>query len=104
MIVIEDMIHCEHCGTYATFEEAIGELRRRASIPWDQSPNQAPCMSWMTCGREYHVTEFDSSQKPWALLRRVSVLNVSSKGSNWSADFEQLWAMAVSEGGEEMVQ
>jgi hypothetical protein len=88
MFVIEDEIHAEWHSQYASFEEAVAELRRRATIAWDQPPNVAPCMSWKTCGREYVIIEFDDSQSPWKELRRVPVFEVSATGVKWSSGFE----------------
>lgn len=49
--VIEDEFHAEWQGEFASEQEALVELQRRAQIPWDHEPNQAPCTSWRTCGR-----------------------------------------------------
>jgi hypothetical protein len=89
MFVIEDRIHCEWQGEYASFEEALAELLQRAEVPWDQAPNIAPCTSCKTCGREYVVIEFDNSQSPWQALRRVPILDISASGIKWSCGFEQ---------------
>lgn len=91
MIVIEDTIHAEQCGQFERFQDAIGELRRLANIAWDRPPNQAPCISWHTCGREYHVIEYDDSIVPWKLLRSISVLSISAEGIQWADGFEQQW-------------
>jgi hypothetical protein len=88
MFVIEDELHAEHNGQFASFEQAIAELRRRATIPWDKAPNTAPCMSWKTCGRAYVVIEFDDSRLPWKELRRVPLFEVSASGVKWSSGFE----------------
>src|SRR4051812_41266344 len=77
MFIIEDEIHAEQHGEYASFDQALAELRRRASMPWDQPPNAAPCMSWRTCGRKYMVIEYDASRQPWKELRREPVLSIS---------------------------
>jgi len=87
MFVIEDNIHAEQDGQFASLAEAVAELGRRAAIPWDKPPNLAPCTSWRTCGREYFVLEFDSSQTPWKLLQRVPVLNVSADRVEWMEGF-----------------
>jgi hypothetical protein len=91
MIYLEDEIHCEQDGPFETFEDAVSELRRRASIAWDKPPNQAPCISWQTCGREYHVLEYNEAKQPWKLLRDVPALNVSAKCIAWVEGFEQAW-------------
>jgi hypothetical protein len=85
--VIEDEIHADWQGKFNSWEQALAELRRRASIPWDQSPNAAPCTSWRTCERKYSIIEFDDSQRPWKELRRVPALNVSVKGVEWAPGF-----------------
>jgi hypothetical protein len=88
IITIEDERHAEPQGQFASVQHAFAELRRRATIPWDQAPNRAPCMSWQTCGRAYEVVEYDDTHSPWTELRRVAVLEVSASGINWSQGFE----------------
>ena len=88
MFVIEDQRHCERSGKYASFEEAVAEIERRATIPWDQPPNDAPCMSWRTCGRLYVIIEYDDSQLPWSQLRRIPVMEISASGIKWESGFE----------------
>jgi len=39
MFIIEDEIHAEQEAEFETYGAAIVELKRRASIPWDQPPN-----------------------------------------------------------------
>lgn len=90
MFVIEDQLHAEPQGHFASFQEAIDELKRRSGIPWDEAPNCAPCASWSTCGRDYEIIEYDDSQLPWRELRRVAVLNITSSGIKWSAGFEDM--------------
>jgi hypothetical protein len=87
MVRIQDNRHSELHGDFPTFEAAIAELKRRAATPWDEPPNRAPCRSWRKCGRDYEVTEFDTAEQPWKLLRRVPVLTVSADGVRWSSDF-----------------
>jgi hypothetical protein len=88
VFVIEDEIHAEWQGRYATFEDAIAELRRRSAVPWEQPPNLAPCTSHDTCGRQYVVIEFDVSFSPWKELKRTPVLEISASGVKWSSGFE----------------
>lgn len=83
MFVIEDELHAEPQGTFASFADAIVELKRRAGIPWDEEPNRAPCTNWRNCGRSYEVIEYDDSCLPWRKLSRVSVLEVSASGIKW---------------------
>ena len=88
MIYIEDEIHAEHQGEFASFDEAIAELRRRAKLPWDRPPNVAPCTSWKTCGRNYAVVELDTSEQP-PQIRREYVLEVSAAGVKWADGFDE---------------
>jgi hypothetical protein len=83
MFLLEDETHAEPQGEFATFAEALAELRRRAMIPWDQAPNRAPCMSWKTCGRRYEIVEYDDSRTPWIERRRIPALEVSAAGIEW---------------------
>jgi hypothetical protein len=87
MFIIEDEYHGEHQeGQYATFAEALAELRRRAAIPWDKPPNRAPCGGWQTCGRRYNIIEFDAA-RPQSNLPRIAVLEISASGVLWLNDF-----------------
>ena len=89
--VIEDAFHCEWIGEFDSRSDAMRELRRLAELPWDSAPNAAPCMSWATCGREYHLIEFDSDTKPyWTELCRDYVLGVSAQGIEWISPFGPL--------------
>lgn len=84
MFVIEDELHAEQQdGEFATFEDALSELKRRSSIPWDHEPNQAPCTAWRTCGRQYVVIEIDQLDASWKEVSRTDVLEVSAKGVTW---------------------
>lgn len=83
MIVIEDDLHGEPGEEFATREEAVAELRRRAALPWNEPPNQAPCTSWRTCGRSYALVEYDTRFTPWRRLSSVPILEVSKKGATW---------------------
>jgi hypothetical protein len=84
--IIEDELHAEQHGEFATFEDAVRELRRRADIPWDHEPNLAPCQSWATCGRAYEVIEYDSQNLP-KQLRRMKALDISKEGIVWHEPF-----------------
>ena len=82
--LIEDEIHAEPCGApHDSLESAVTELRRLASLPWNQPPNAAPCTSWLTCGREYVLIEYEVSAKPWRELQRLPALNVSASEVSW---------------------
>jgi hypothetical protein len=83
MFMIEDEVHAEPQGQFATFDAALEELRRRAEIVWDQPPNLAPCTSWRTCGRKYKIIEYDASHRPWHEVRRIPALEISAKEVTW---------------------
>jgi len=84
MFIIGDERHAEpQEGEFATFADAMVELRRRAALPWNEPPNVAPCTNWRECGRKYEVIEYDDSAKPWRELRRHAVLEVSALGATW---------------------
>ncbi len=83
IFLIEDEAHGESHGQFASYEEALQELKVRAGISWDAEPNKAPCTNWKNCGRRYEIVEFDNSTKPWGQLSRVSVLNISAEGVKW---------------------
>lgn len=77
MFIIQDEIHSEpQGGKYNTFEEAVAELQRRASLPWDEPPNRPPCISWLTCERRYTIIDLSTS-------RRTPFLNLSADEANW---------------------
>jgi len=77
MFIIQDEIHSEpQEGRYDTFEEASVELRRRASLPWDEPPNRPPCVSWRTCERRYVIIDLESS-------RRTPFLQLSADNTVW---------------------
>lgn len=87
MFKLEDDRHAEpQVGEFATFDDAVAELRRRAQLPWDQQPNVAPCANWRNCGRSYEVIEYDESVRPWKELSRTLVLEVDAQGARWSAE------------------
>jgi hypothetical protein len=78
--VIEDEIHADLHGEFASLEAAIDELQHRAQIPWDELPNRPPCTSSTTCGREYVIVEYD---RDWRELNRLSALEISVSGVKW---------------------
>jgi hypothetical protein len=86
--VIEDEVHAEWQGQFASFDEALAELRRRATIPWDQEPNAAPCTSSTRCEREFVIVEFDDSCLPWKELKRLPVVNISASAVKWASGFD----------------
>lgn len=84
MFVIEDGWHAEPLnGDYQTWDDAMDELRRVATIPWDQEPNRAPCTGWRDCGRKYEIIEYDTSATPWKFITRHSVMEIDAKGVRW---------------------
>jgi hypothetical protein len=90
MYILEDQIHAElQNGKFSTFAEALTELRRRALIPWNITPNVAPCTSWKTCGRIYEIIEYDDTQMPWKELSRVSALEISADGVKWFVEIDE---------------
>jgi hypothetical protein len=84
--VIEDERHAERQGEFATSEGALLELRRRASLPWDDQPNRAPCTNWASCGRDYEILEYTDTSWPKP-SRRTLALRISSKGGVWQPPF-----------------
>jgi hypothetical protein len=83
MFVIEDEWHAEWIGEFASRDDAYSELRRLATLPWDEAPNLCPCMSWRTCGRRYHLTEYDTSAGAWRRLSDEALLDVSAEKTAW---------------------
>jgi hypothetical protein len=83
IFLIEDEAHGEQDGLFPTRQEAIAELERRATIPWDVAPNRAPCTGWLKCGRRYEVVEYDASTLPWREISRKMMLKISAAGSSW---------------------
>ncbi len=84
MFIIEDEAHAElQDGEFETEQDAMAELHRRALLPWDQTPNVAPCTSWRTCGRRYELVEYDKSATPWRELSRRQILDISAEGVRW---------------------
>jgi hypothetical protein len=84
MFLIEDERHAEpQGGQYPSLAEAVAELRRRASLPWDEPPNVAPCGNWRKCGRTYEIVEYDTSSTPWRELSRLHYLEVTAGGVRW---------------------
>jgi hypothetical protein len=84
MFVIEDEAHAEWYGQYKSIAEAMEELQKLSTIPWDQEPNKAPCTNWKNCGRKYELNEYDSSTLPWKEVRRISALHINASGVEWS--------------------
>jgi hypothetical protein len=82
VFIIEDEAHAEfQDGEFQSEQDAMTELHRRAQLPWDQTPNVAPCTSWRTCGRRYVLVECVKS--PWKELLRRPILDISAEGVTW---------------------
>jgi hypothetical protein len=86
IFVIEDQSHAEQVGEFVSLQSAWEELQRLSGIPWDEPPNVAPCQSWQTCGRDYEIVEYETSDVPWLLVQRYAGLEVSAKGIAWGSD------------------
>ena len=97
LFVIEDELHAEQQGEYATLAEAQAELERRATLPWDREPNRCPRTSWRTCARRYQIIEQDDSSRRWRQLSRTPYLEVSAEGAKWLD--EQTWTTVALVGG-----
>lgn len=85
IFAIEDEHHCELGASFATEREALAELERLATLPWDAQPNRAPCTSWEDCGRRYVLVEYDDSGTRWRQIRYTEMLDISARGTHWLA-------------------
>jgi hypothetical protein len=85
MFYLFDELHDEPFGEFASFSDAVAEVRRLASLPWDQEPNLAPCTAWRTCGREYEIREGIAFDLPGPLQRGTRVASISATGVVWAA-------------------
>lgn len=84
MFCIEDERHAElEKGQYMSFEDALGELKRRATIPWGEGLNRCTCISWKECERYYQIIEFDTTKTPWLEKERWDILTISANGVKW---------------------
>lgn len=83
VFVIEDEFHAEWQGQFHSSDAAFAEVRTRASVAWEETPNRCPCISWKTCGRDYVVIEFDDQVSPWKEISRTLVLSVNASGTTW---------------------
>lgn len=89
VFVIEDELHDERHGQFATVSDAIAGLKRLSQTPWNEDPNRAPCTNWQACGREYDLVEFDDGTHPWREVRRIPALSVSQAGVKWLSDLAE---------------
>jgi hypothetical protein len=83
--VVADEQHDEQIAEFGTVAEAWSEIKRLASVPFGQEPNQPPCANWRNCRRNYEIVEFDDTQTPWRELQRISALEVSAQQTKWHA-------------------
>jgi len=86
VFVVDDDMHADRLGEFATIADAWAELRRVASLPFDQEPNQPPCGNWQNCRRSWYIIEYDNTQKPWRQLRTISALEFSAEGPKWQTE------------------
>jgi hypothetical protein len=93
IFMIEDELHAEPKGVYKSLSDAVAELHRLASLPWDEAPNVAPCQQWRTCGRNYEIVEYDTSSSPWTELSRLECLEITAKGIRWLCDINSLHSL-----------
>lgn len=83
---IYDVIHCDSISQHDSLADAWAQLRILSVIPWNAEPNVAPCASWEDCGREYVINEYDTTTRPWILLRTHQALSISRAGIRWVPD------------------
>ena len=88
MFVVRDEWHADDIGEFDSRAEAHAELQRLADIPWNEAPNLCPCRSWRTCGRSYHIIEYDTSGTPWRQISYDALLDVSAKATVWLSTSE----------------
>ncbi len=81
--VIEDDFHAEPIGEpFGNVGEAVAELLRLGDLPWDRTPNRAPCVGWDACGRDYWLIEYEGDAS-WRCRRRLFVMRMGSGGAHW---------------------
>lgn len=84
VFAVDDDTHSEAMSKHDTFEEALAEIKRLATLPWDSEPNMAPCANWRNCGRRYDIVEFEmSSNERWRERSRTPILEVNADGVFW---------------------
>ena len=88
MFVIQDERHFDQVGEFSSRAEAHAELQRLADLPWNAAPNLCPCTSWRTCGRRYHIIEYDTSRTPWKQISYDALLDISAKATVWLSTSE----------------
>jgi hypothetical protein len=86
--VIEDELHAEPLGEFASFDDAVSEVQRISQVPWGTSPNVAPCKGGMeNCGRHYEIREYDLHRNPRRQVRVLEAARIEANGERWVADF-----------------
>ena len=88
MFLIEDERHAEPQGEFESLNAAIQELKNRSSIPWNESPNAAPCTNSENCGRSYEIVEYDTTSVPRKEISRALYLEIDSSGAKWHLPIE----------------
>lgn len=81
--IIEDAFHCELDEEYKTFEDALNEIKKRTTIPWNQKPNRPPCKSWEQCQRIYHIVEYQCDNKPWKKIQEWPIVGIERDKITW---------------------
>ncbi|CAN0481268.1 unnamed protein product, partial [Phaeothamnion confervicola] len=89
--LIEDDFHDDSLGgTYSTLEDALAEVYRIISLPFEQEPHSPPCTNWHQCRREFVIREVHtfSSARPTGPSRTTiaefPILTTSSIGVVWA--------------------
>ncbi len=80
---IEDMMHAEWHKKFNSKKEAWEEIEYLSKIPWNNTPNKAPCEGWEECQRIWAIITYDDSNIPWKEKESVEVVQISSKGVEW---------------------
>ncbi len=98
-VIIDEMHDAWGFGEFESFAEAMAELERLATIPWDEPPNQAPCVQWRECGPTYAVAEYDAAVGKHAEIVFVPYLRITKNGATWLHEHEALTEQARPAGG-----
>ena len=79
---IEDGSHCECCGVFESFSDALKELEARSKINWDVVPNFPPC-GLSTCDRDYVIIERETDDELSKVYNVTPIFSISAKGIDW---------------------
>lgn len=89
--LIDDDFHADSLGeTYSTLEDALAEVHRVISLPFEQEPHTPPCISWLQCQREIVLREVRTlaARPKWGRLRTgfvlIPILTTSVNGVVWA--------------------